>query len=387
MSNKKRIALLIDPDDTWGRSVIQGIHGAVHNTLPWSLWIAPRDRQWRLRLPRNWQGDGIIAAVRDEKTADHVYALHLPTINVSSWHQERPEWYRVRTDDRQRAEMALTHFRERGFNHIAYYGPPSLRYSECRGDTFKQVVEGVGLPCHMFTSKGRLGDQHSVQQCTLRWLQHLPRPLAVFVADPHAGVLLTEACTTAGIRVPEEIAVLSGDTDELLCNISAPPLSSIVLASQQIGRKSVQVLDAVLRGKHQGISRNCLLSPLSIIERQSSEILAMDDPLLVDALRFIREKAHTGINVSDVLRVVPISRRSLEKRFHQLLGRTPANEIRRIKIDRIQQLLISTDKTIEEIAASTGFCGPGQLCYAFKKSIGQTPLEFRRRTREMPQAT
>lgn len=383
--DNKRIALLIDPDDTWGRSVIQGIASAVRNVLTWSLWIAPRDKQWRLRVPHNWHGDGIIAAIRDNKTADHVSALNLPTVNVSSWDKDQPDWYRVKTDDLQRAEMAFAHFRERGFSHFAYYGPPSLRYSNCRGDRFEEVVKDAGFTCDTFRSTTKTREKHSVQERTLQWLQKAQRPLAVFAADPHSGVLLTEVCSAVGFRVPEEIAILVADTDELLCNISAPPLSSIVLASEQIGMTSVRVLDALLNRKKAPATTH-LLPPLHVIERQSSEMLAMDDPLFVDALRFIRVHAHTGIQVSDVLQTVPISRRSLEQRFRQLLDCSPADEIRRIKIERVKQLLISTDKTVEQIAGSSGFCGPGQLCFAFKKQVGKTPLEFRRSSRDGEQA-
>jgi LacI family transcriptional regulator len=377
----KQIALLIDPDDTWGRSVIQGIASVVRNVLPWSLWIAPRDRQWRLRVPRHWQGDGIIAAIRDDQTAEHVRGLNLPTVNVSFWEKDDPNWYRVKTDDLKRAEMAFNHFRERAFTHFAYYGPPSQRYSPSRGDRFQQVVEAAGFDCDTFRSKTSSRDQSSVQERTLQWLKQAPRPLAVLAADPHSGVLLTEVCKAVGFRVPEEIAILVADTDELLCNISAPPLSSIVLASEQIGITSVQILESLLKGK-QVKSKLRELPPLHVIERQSTEMLAIDDPLFVNALRFIRERAHTGIQVSDVLQAVPLSRRSLEQRFRQLLNATPAEEIRRIKLERVKQLLISTSQTVEQIAAATGFCNPGQLCFVFKRQVGQTPIEFRRHSRQ-----
>jgi len=173
--DNKQIALLIDPDDTWGRSVIQGIASAVRNVLPWSLWIAPRDRQWRLRVPRNWQGDGIIAAIRDDKTADHVKGLDLPTINVSSWEKEYPDWYRVKTNDIKRAEMAFSHFRERRFSHFAYYGPPSQRYSQSRGDHFQDVVQTAGFACDTFRSNTTVRDKYSIQERTLQWLQQAPR--------------------------------------------------------------------------------------------------------------------------------------------------------------------------------------------------------------------
>ncbi|WP_417737712.1 substrate-binding domain-containing protein [Rosistilla oblonga] len=374
--HNKQIALLIDPDDTWGRSVIQGIASAARNVLPWNLWIAPRDDQGRLRVPRNWRGDGIIAAIRDDKTAEHVESMKLPTVIVSSWEQGPSDWHRVNTDDRKRAEMALAHFRQRGLSHFAYYGPPSQRYSPSRGQRFQEVVQQAGFSCDTYRSPSLRRDKQSLQERTLQWLHQAARPLAVFAADPHSGIVLSEVCNAVGFRVPEEIAILVGDTDDLLCEISDPPLSSIVLASEQIGMTSVGVLETLLEGKPVAAKAQ-FIPPQRVIERQSSEMLAVEDPLFVDALRFIREQAHTGIQVGDVLRVVPISRRSLEQRFKQLLNCTPADEIRRIKLERVKQLLISTENTVEQIAEGSGFCGPAQLCFTFKRHVGLTPIAFR----------
>ncbi|HWL08403.1 MAG TPA: DNA-binding transcriptional regulator [Planctomicrobium sp.] len=378
--NRKRIVVLIDPGDSWGRGIIRGISSAVRHLLPWDLLIAPRDDQWRLRVPRSWTGDGLIGAIRDDKTADHVCSLELPTVNVSSWEKTRPGWYRVQTDDRRRAEMAFEHFRDRGFRHFAYYGPPSLRYSDHRGRLFHDVVTSAGFPCEIFRIPSSRRGWHSLQEQTQVWLENAPRPLAIFAADPHPGIQLTEICNAAGFLVPEEIAILAGDTDDLLCNVSDPLLSSIVLASERIGMASVRVLETLLRGEEPPLTTE-FIPPLYVIEQQSSEMLAVDDPVFHAALRFIRERAHTGIQVGDILRMSSVSRRSLEQRFQKILGRTPADEIRRIKLDRVKQLLIATEQTVEQIAQSSGFCGPAQLCFAFKKEVGQTPLGFRQSSR------
>lgn len=370
------VAVLIDPGDSWGRGIIQGISEAIRQELPWNLLIAPRDDQMRFRIPASWNGDGVIAAVRDEWTARHLCAFALPTVNVSSWEQSRSQWFVVRTDDQRRAEMAFQHFRDRGFQHFAYYGPASPRYPATRGMLFQKVVTAAGFHCNLFPASSRGLSWQAIQERTLHWLKQAPRPLAVFVADPVPGVRLTEICNMAGLRVPEEIAILVGDTDELLCEISDPPLSSIVLASEQIGAASVRILDQLFSGKNPA-SRLELIPPVRIVERQSSNILAIDDPVLVEVLRLIRRLAYTGIQVNDLLRNVPVSRRSLEYRFKRYLNCTPADEIRRIKLERVKLLLATTDKTTEQIASSSGFCSSSQLCFAFKKETGQTPQEYR----------
>lgn len=377
LPHRPRVAVLIDPGDSWGRGIIHGISVAIRKSQTWDLLIAPRDEQMRFRIPSSWKGDGVIAAVRDEWTARHLCAFNLPTVNVSSWEQSRSQWHVVRTDDRRRAELAFEHFRERGFQHFAYYGPPSPRYSVSRGTMFEDVVTEAGYRCQMFPTTSRGLSWQGIQERTLCWLQRAPRPLAVFVADPVPGVRLTEICNMAGLRVPEEIAILVGDTDDLLCEISDPPLSSIVLASEQIGAASVRILDQLMKGETVSL-RTELIPPVRIVERQSSEMLAIDDPVLVEAVQLIRRLAHTGIQVTDLLRLLPVSRRSLEYRFQEFLNCTPADEIRRVRLEHVKLLLATTDQTTEQIAQATGFCSSSQLCFAFRKTTGRTPQEYRR---------
>ncbi len=378
---RRQIAILIDPGDTWGRHVITGILAAVRHQLPWDLLIDPRDDQWRYRVPRRWNGDGIIGAIRDEKTARHVRSLGLPIVNVSSWGGPEWGWPRVNTDDSSRARLAFEHFRDRGFEHYAYYGPPSQRYSDQRGVAFADVVSDAGFDCAIFKIGSGQPSRSSVEQKTKKWLGNLPRPVAIFAADPHPALRLTEICHAAGIRVPEEIAILAGDTDDLLCAASDPPLSSIVLASERIGSESVRLLDAILNKKPIE-NPTVVIPPAGTIQRRSTDILAVNDPHFVKALRFIREQAHAGIQVNDVLRVVPMSRRLLEQRFAHYLKRTPADEIRRIKMERVKQLLSSTDQSLELIAQSSGYSSVSHMCYTFRKAIQQSPMEYRKTSRK-----
>ncbi|WP_437193438.1 substrate-binding domain-containing protein [Planctomicrobium sp. SH527] len=377
---RRQVAVLIDPGDSWGRSVIRGIYAAVDGKLPWNLLIAPRDDEWRLRVPRRWKGDGIIGAIRDPKTAEHVRGLQLPTVNVSSWTSSNASWNWVNTDDHRRAKMAFTHFRERYFSNFAYYGPPSQRYPDQRGECFHQIVVEAGFRCEVFRMPTSRRGWNNVNQQTLNWLKQSPRPLAVFAADPHPAMQLAEICRGAGIQIPDEIAILSGDTDELLCEVSDPPLSSIVLASEQIGAESVRVLDKLMSNKRTP-SSSILIPPIGIVNRLSTDTLVVADPHFVEALRFIRKHAESGIKVDDVLRVVPVSRRLLEQRFQRYLKCSPADEIRRVRLERVKELLVSTGNSLEQIAEATGFLASSHLCFAFKKATGQTAREYRKQFR------
>jgi len=376
----RRIAVLIDPGDSWGRRLILGISGAIRHLLPWDLLIAPQDDQWRLRVPSNWKGDGVIAAVRDDKTAEHVRSLRLPAVHVSLCEKSKESRYRVITDDRKRAEMGFQHFQERGFQHYAYYGPRSQRYPESRGEMFRDVVSEAGFSCNLFQVSSHRKDANAVRQQAADWLQHLPRPVAIFAADPHPALQLTEICQANGISIPEEVAVLAGDTDDVLCNIATPPLSSILLGCEQIGSQAVQMLKVLLEGGTPQPPFQ-VIPPICVQHRQSTDVLANDDPVFVAALRFIRENAHRGIQVGDLLQVIPVSRRLLEQRFQHYLHRSPADEIRKVRLERVRQLLVETDQSIAKIASVSGFSSASQLGVVFHRATGLTPMEYRKSNR------
>lgn len=375
-----QVAVLVDPGDSWGRGIIQGISGAVRNHLDWELLIDPRDDDWRYRVPRNWKGDGIIAAIRDEQTAKHISEQNVPAVSVALLEKAKCQRYLAITDDTVRAEMAFSHFHGRGFEHFAYFGPPSQRYTRVRGELFARVVSEAGFQCHVFQAKVRRDNPYSIQQQTVKWLKQLPRPLAIFAADPYPALQLSSICKTEGFHVPEEVAILSGDTDDLMCDVSDPPLSSILLASEQIGAASVDMLNLLMNGKTPA-KEKVEIPPLGIRERRSTDVVALDDPHFSAALRYIRKNAFRNLQVGDVLKHVPVSRRWLEQRFRETLNRSPADEIRRIKLERVKHQLMATDLSLEEIARETGYSSASRMSYVFRSTTGITPITFRRSNR------
>jgi len=373
----RRVAVLVDPGDSWGRGVIRGITSAVDSGLNWELLLDPRDDEWRYRVPRNWQGDGIIAAVRDEQTARHLREQNVPGISVTLHENPREERYLVITDDRQRAELAFAHFQDRGFEHFAYYGPPSLRYTRIRGEHFRDVLAEAGLDCHLFRGLVRPRNPYALQQQTAKWLKRLPRPLAVFAADPYPALQLSAICKQEGFRIPEEIAILSGDTDDLMCEVAVPPLSSIILASEQLGAESVHLLARLMDGEPIPAAK-IEIPPLGIRQRHSTDVIAVDDTQFAHALQFIRMHAHLGIQVKDVLKTVPVSRRWLEQKFRQILNRSPADEIRRMKLEQVKRLLMATDLSLDEIAVASGYSSASRLSFLFRQATHQTPMTYRK---------
>jgi LacI family transcriptional regulator len=210
-----------------------------------------------------------------------------------------------------------------------------------------------------------------------RWLRGLPKPLAVFACYDTRGQQTLEACRRVGLAVPEEVAVLGVDDDEALCALSSPPLSSIRLNPRRAGWEAAALLARLMGGK-KTVTQDQLIPPLAATTRQSTDILAVPDQKIASALRYIREHACTGIGVADVLRHCPMARRSLEKRLKKLLGRTPREEILRVRLNWVKDLLIGTNLPVWEIAERSGF-EPTYLSVVFKHATGFSPGVFRQR--------
>jgi LacI family transcriptional regulator len=376
---RRRVALLVEVDDSFGQAFVRGVTEYRDRSAPWALLVAPCDHQGRLRLPDRWKGDGVIARLSDAAMAEHVHAARLPTVDIETIVPDNRWAGRVFSDDVKRARFAVDHFRERGFRRFAYFGPPSRRYSSLRGRLFAAEVGAAGFRCAIYTPGYRTTrriDWTRQERLASQWLASLDKPVAVFTADGFCGRLLTEICEASGVTVPEDVAIVAGDNDELMCGVLRPTLSGVVLGCRHIGYESAALLERLMRGEP--VPKDpILIEPLGVIARESSDILAFDDPDLTDAIRFIRSRASEGINVSDVLREVPISRRKLELRFHEHFGCSPAEEIRRVRLNQARQLLADSDKTIAEVADACGFANASRLCIAFRKRFGMTPLAFR----------
>lgn len=372
----KRVAVLIETDDSWGREVVESIARYSHENH-WALLISPRDAQHRLRLPSRWKGDGAIVSLRDAALQKHVKSAGVPAVDVAIQMPNEHWLGRVATDDDARAAMAFDHFRSRHFEHFACFSPPIGRYSDDRAYAFQREAERAGFVCNIFTPpKNKNVGWDGNQALVAAWLKSLPRPLAVFAADPYPARQLIEICQMEGLRIPDDIAVLAGDTDDLLCNIATPRISSVELACHKLGRTACEMLNAIMSGGP--IPKDpVLIPPLRVIARHSTEILAVEDRDLAQIVQYIRDRAAEGIRVSDILRAFPISRRSLEQRFRNILGRSPAEEIRRTRLQHARKLLVETDMSVAEIATASGVCSGAQLASAFRRYLGIRPSALR----------
>lgn len=376
----QHVAVLIETETSWGARVIRGIAHYAEKHALWHLLIDPRDHEQRSAIPEGWRGDGIIARISSRMQWQQIREKRLPVVNVDDVFEGLASVGTVITDEHERARLAIEHLVARGFDKFAYFAPPSHRYSKHRGEAFVRAVAELGHECHEYLPGYRAGRKigwEEQQRRVNRWLASLPRPIAILAVDAHHARQLAEVCHFGGVRIPDEVAILAGDADELMCEVSTPPLSSISVACERLGHEAAAMLHRMMAGAAPP-KEPLLIAPHGVVSRQSTDVLAIDDPSVVRALRYIRTHAHHGIVVEDILREVPISRRSLEIQFRTYLGRSPAEEIRRVRLERGRHLLGRRELSVTEIALACGFSNATRFGVAFRKSFGTTPRAFRK---------
>jgi LacI family transcriptional regulator len=369
------IAVLVEFDDMWGRNVLEAISCCARDA-GWRLLLSPRDEQRRLRIPAGWQGDGVIVMLRERSLLEHIREVGLPTVDVGATFLTEESFGRIATDDVDRARMAVDHFRSRQLVHFAYFSPLDDRYPQLRGEKFRQAVEEEGFPCSVYLPATNREPSANDHDAIGEWLASLPKPIGIFAPDPFPARQLVEACHSRRIDIPSEVAVLSGDEDELLCSMVLPEITSIELASHRIGFEACQMLMQIIDGGPIP-AKPLLIPPLRVCARRSTEAFAVDDPALAAVVKMIWERASAGIQVRDLVRASSMSRRALELRFRRALGRTPAEEIRRVRLEIARQLIVTTSMSVGRIALATGFSSGPYLTHAFRRQFRVTPSALR----------
>lgn len=397
MSRAREVAILVDTATDWGRRLVRGATNYAHNHGQWHLSVEPRGQGEHLAVPRGWRGDGVIARVGTPRMVRELNALDVPVVNVSAILLRGSDFPRVTTDNDAAAKMAAEHFLERGYRHFAYVGPLDLAHVRWHADAFGRAAETVQASFQVFNYKlGTPGVDHDAeggdgtaawperQRELGEWLARLPKPVGVFSWATEAGVRVLDVCRYRSLPTPDDVAVLGGDDDPLLCDTASPPLSGVLVASEQIGFQAAARLDRLMSADGRGDATEPaaeLVRPIAVTTRGSTEALAIEDPELRAAMTFLRQNACEPIGVDEIADAVPMARRSLERKFHDLVNRTPLEEIRRLRLARVRELLASTDRSVADIAGASGFGTPEYMTAIFRRFEGVTPLRYRRRVR------
>jgi len=383
-----QVALLFETNEQAHRDVLRGVlrYERIHG--PWSLHVA-EGRAGEQRLPglRARGGSGLIGVIQNRAYAEAVLASGVPAVLVDPMDEARlPEGllerYSVLASDQQAiGKMAVDYFLERAFTHFAFVGEiHGINWSRERGASFTEHVRRAGFRCEVYGAlSGREKRDWGVERERLcAWLQALPKPVAVFAAMDVRGRQVLDACLTAGLDVPHEVAVLAVDNDELICASTTPPLSSISLDTERMGYEAARLLDAAMRRRQ---TRRVVRTfpPLAVVTRQSTEAVHIADPFVSRALEFIWLNAPNPIGVPEVVSQTGVSRRLLEMRFRKAVGSTIQEELQRTRLKRVKTLLAESNLSVTAIAKACGFTTKSYLGKVFRRSFGLTMTAYRAR--------
>jgi LacI family transcriptional regulator len=377
------VALIIETSTAYGRAIIRGATKYIREAGPWTIYIEQRSLQdsappWL----EGWDGDGIISRASTPRSARAVLQTGIPTVDLND--QVRglglPQ---IHSDHEAIARLAAEHLLDRGFHHFAYFGFPVFEWSVRRHDAFAACIRAAGGQFHENECTPRVswGHQQSswegeVDGAAL-WIKGLPKPLGVMTGNDPRGIQLLDACRRAGVAVPEEVAVVGVDNDELVCELAYPPLSSVVPGAVRIGYEAASLLDRLMKGEAAPAAMQTV-PPQGLAIRQSSDVTAIADSRLADALRFIREHACDGIGVDDVLDHLAVSRSVLQRLFRKHFDRTILDSITGVRLARVKQLLTETDLPLADVARRAGFSYMEYLSNTFRRQTGWTLSAFRR---------
>ncbi|XZE20011.1 XylR family transcriptional regulator [Pirellulaceae bacterium SH449] len=378
--SSRAVALLIEMSSGYCRGLLEGIHAFAKLQGEWSIYLNEQERgapppPWLA----DWKGDGIIARIETDQVGASLKQLQIPIVDLSAARRiQGIPW--ADTDDEAIAQLAIDHFLDRGFANVAFCGEAGYAWSNSRRQYFRSFAEDAGCKYfeHQLVHRYDPSFQWDKVQNELSvWIRSLPVPTAVMTCNDYLGKHLLDLCRSLHISVPEEVAVLGVDDDHLLYSLCTPSLSSIEPNTYRTGFEAAELLQRMMDKEQVDRSTRLVTKPLGVKIRESTDTMAIPDQEITKALIYIRRNALRGIQVCDVLKVTPISRRSLEHRFMKHIGHSPHEEIMRIRLTRIKELLTETDDSIHQIAQRTGFSHPEYMTAAFKKEIGMTPSQYR----------
>ena len=384
MSQNSRILFLPDTSRGFGRGVLTGFsrYSTLHRGWTF-LYRPPRYvtdfQELVLDEFRQMNLDGILCSLNQ---AELLGELGLPMVCYDVGNYKGPIPC-ITTDDVDVGRQAATFLIQQGHRNFAYFGYDALTWSKARRTNFIQTIEAAGFSVHTLPVKNQVVSLATEEEELRHWISQLPKPVALYCSNDDRALSIVEICSSMGLRIPEEIAILGTDNDELLCNTCNPPLSSVRISADQAGYDAAALLAEMIEGKAVAEGQEFPASVAGISERQSTNLLMVEHATVRKALHFIRDNVHRPVQVAEVVKDSGRSHRALNDLFHSELGCSIGKSITQARIQHISRLLTDTNLRIQEIAIAVGYDDDRHFSRYFKRSTGVTPLEYRR-TVKMP---
>lgn len=374
-----KVILLIDCASEHDRRLLRGMMRYSKEYGPWRFYRLSHDSRFDgdmeelvLQRAKQWQADAIIGRWSDKKMT-LLDSVDIPVVLQNNGSRS-DVFSNITSDYDSTGRMAAQYFRKKRYVDYAFFGLRDIVWSEERCKGYKEEVLKHHGHFHAYMEDAGGDDSEKI----LEWLEALPKPVALFCCDDAHAQFITEACKFVGIQIPEDIAILGVDDDELLCSISDPSISSIELNVEHGGYMTCKLLhQQILSGTKELF--NVWIEPLGIKERASTSILNVKDPHVLKMIRYIDNNYSLDIKVEDILKIVPLSRRSVEMRFKKATGYTIYQYLLTVRIEHFAYLINTTDRSYVDIAYDVGFRDLSNLSRTFRKFKGCTPLEYRKK--------
>ena len=379
-----RIALLLDFTEEYHKNLLRGIIRYSREKGPWAFLRIPLYYRETIGIEgiikhiRSWGAKGLIGQFYDNTDISKFSRAGISVI-AQDFHERIRGVPNISGAYHETGELGAAYFLKKGFRHFAFYGFKNIVWSRERSEGFEKKIKEAGYKVHYFEhKKARSMDLWYYKPSVLsRWLKSLPKPVALMACDDNQASHISEASKHAGLRIPEDVAVLGVDNDENICFLSDPPLSSISLDIEKGGYDAAKLMNQLLRKRKKVL--NILIRPVQIVTRASTDIYSTPDVHIITALKFIHANVDRALHVNEVVREVPLSRRSLEKRFLQTTGYSVYKYILNLKLEKFAEQLELTDKSIAEIANDLGLINAKNIARQFKQLKGVTPRGYRQK--------
>lgn len=373
--------ILLVASDVFVRRLTPALASFVHMQADFRILDIHRSPRDLLREIRTLNPRGLIIEALPKRT-DLLVRLGLPTVIADS-DTVCPGAVSIDVDDVAVGVEAARFFVDSGYVHFACVRNASP-YSDQRFAGFSASVMSRALTFHAFQQAGRMRPYMETwnenTSALTRWLKQLPKPVAVFAAHDPLGRLVCEAAVAAGLQVPEEVAVVGANNDELVCGLSYPPLSSVIIPWNRIGTLAGDWVLRLIAGQA-APKRAILVSPGPVNARQSTTLVAVEDADLRRVIQFMRDRYGENITINEICQRLRISRRAVERKFAHHLHMSPWMMLCRMRVDAAREHLARTERPMAEVADRCGFSRAEQFSVVFRKLTGQTPSGYRKQTR------
>lgn len=380
MAPVRQIAVLCPSSWEPYRQLIVGVTDFVAERRDCELNISPDATELSLANLKGWPGDGVIAPLHTTAELRLARSLKVPVVNISGA-LRKSSLPRVTYDNAAIGRFAAEHLLQTGARHFAYYGLRGFWFSHERKRGFMASIHEAGGQVSVLDTQPGYASFHTWDywaQPLEQWLKKLHLPVGLMAVHDLRASLVVTSCLRLGLRVPDDVAVIGVDNEEIACRFCPVPLSSVARNERQTGYEAAALLYRLMTGEPSLVG-DILVPPDRVVKRRSTDLATVENQQLAEVIQYIREHLGEEFGVKGLMRVTPNSRRWLERQFHETFRCSPSEYILRLRVERAKELLTDgKDIAIGRIARECGFSGSRQFAAIFRRLVGTTPTAYRR---------